>query len=139
VRISASDWTEGGWDIEQSVELAKRLGPLGADLMDCSSGGNVSSAKIPLGPGYQVPFAEAIRKQAGILTGTVGLITGGAQAEEILQQGKADVVLIAREFLRDPYLPLHIARDANVIVPWPPQYLRSAPNGTKIRAPHGGK
>jgi 2,4-dienoyl-CoA reductase-like NADH-dependent reductase (Old Yellow Enzyme family) len=133
VRISASDWVDGGWDIDQSVELAKQVGPLGVDLIDCSSGGNVSSAKIPVRPGYQVPFAQAIRQKAGILTGAVGLITSREQAEAILQNGQADLILMAREFLRHPFWPLQVAREAGELVPWPAQYQRAAPDGTPIR------
>jgi 2,4-dienoyl-CoA reductase-like NADH-dependent reductase (Old Yellow Enzyme family) len=108
VRISVSDWAEGGWEIDDSVELAKILKDKGVDLIDCSSGGLVSHAKIQAGPGYQVHFAEAV-KTAGILTGAVGMITSAEQAEEILTDGKADLILLAREFLRDPYFPLHAA------------------------------
>src|SRR5450759_32453 len=124
VRISATDWTEGGWTIEESVKLAYILKDKGVDLMDCSSGGNVFNARIPLSPGYQVPLSEAVRK-TGILTGTVGLITTFRQAEAILQEEKADLVLFARELLRNPYFPLLAAREADVDVPWPVQYLRS--------------
>jgi 2,4-dienoyl-CoA reductase-like NADH-dependent reductase (Old Yellow Enzyme family) len=134
VRISASDWKEGGWDIEQSVELAHALKPLGVDLMDCSSGGNVADAKISLGPGYQVPFAEQVRREAGILTGAVGMITDAQQADDIIRSGKADVVLLAREFLRDPYWPLHAAQALQREIAWPAQYVRAAPPGTKPRA-----
>lgn len=126
VRISASDWADGGWDIVQSVELAKQLAPLGVDLIDCSSGGAVAHAKIELGPGYQVPFARAVRSEAGIATGAVGLITTAQQCEEIIANGSADVVLLAREMLRDPYFPLHAAKDLGVDVPWPVQYERAA-------------
>jgi 2,4-dienoyl-CoA reductase-like NADH-dependent reductase (Old Yellow Enzyme family) len=133
VRISSSEWAEGGWDIDQSVELAKQLGPLGVDLIDCSSGGNVAGAKIPIGPGYQVPFAETIRQKAGVLTGAVGMITSLEQAEAILQEGKADLILMAREFLRHPYWPLQAAREAGKLMPWPAQYQRAAPDGTPIR------
>ena len=132
-RISATDWTEGGWDIEQSIELARALKPLGVDLIDCSSGGNVATAKIPLGPGYQVPFAERIRRDAQILTGAVGMITSPAQAEEIIATGQADIVLLARELLRDPYWPLRAARELGCLVPWPVQYLRAAPPSTPPR------
>jgi 2,4-dienoyl-CoA reductase-like NADH-dependent reductase (Old Yellow Enzyme family) len=127
VRISASDWTEGGWDIEQSVELAKQLKKLGVDLVDCSSGGNLSSVKIPLVPGYQVPFAERIRKEADMATGAVGLITTAEQAEHILQEEKADIVLFARELLRDPYFPLHAATELGYDLAWPEQYQRAKP------------
>jgi 2,4-dienoyl-CoA reductase-like NADH-dependent reductase (Old Yellow Enzyme family) len=134
VRISATDWVNGGWDIEQSVELARQLKELGADLMDCSSGGNVASAKIPIGPAYQTPFAEQIRREAGILTGTVGMITSPAQAEQIVADGRADAVFLARELLRDPYWPLRAARELAQAVTWPVQYLRAAPEGAKARS-----
>lgn len=125
VRISASDWTEGGWTIEESVALAKILKEKNVDLIDCSSGGNVPKAKITVGPGYQVQFAEAIKKEAGILTGAVGIITTPEQAEEILASGKADVVIMAREFLRNPYFPLHAAKTLGTEVQWPVQYERA--------------
>ncbi len=125
VRISASDWAEGGWDLEQSVELSARLRDLGVDLIDCSSGGAVPHAKIELGPGYQVPFARAIRDRARIATGAVGLITDARQAEAIVSDGAADAVLLARQFLRDPYFPLHAAKELGVEVKWPDQYLRA--------------
>lgn len=133
VRISATDWVPGGWDIEQSVELAKQVGPLGVDLIDCSSGGAVPAAKIPIGPGYQVPFAEEIRRKAGILTGAVGMITTPEQADAILREGKADMVLLAREFLRQPYFPLVAGQQLGQAIPWPVQYLRAAPHGTMPR------
>jgi 2,4-dienoyl-CoA reductase-like NADH-dependent reductase (Old Yellow Enzyme family) len=126
VRISATDWTDGGWDIDQSVALAKVLKAHGVDLIDTSSGGNVMGAKIPTGPGYQVPFAERIRKEAGIATGAVGQITEAKQAEAIVSSGQADVVLLARQMLRDPYWPLHAAEVLGVDVTWPRQYLRAA-------------
>ena len=135
IRISATDWTEGGWDVEQSVELARMLRPLGVDLVDCSSGGNVSGANIPLAPGYQTQFAERIRCDAGILTGAVGLITSAAQAEQILRSGQADVVLLARQMLRDPYWPLHSAIELGQAASWPVQYLRAAPTGAPKREP----
>jgi 2,4-dienoyl-CoA reductase-like NADH-dependent reductase (Old Yellow Enzyme family) len=125
VRISATDWADGGWDILQSVELAKRLRALGVDLIDCSSGGAVPHAKIELGPGYQVPFARAIRHEAGIATGAVGLITEARQADSIVSEGSADAVLLARQLLRDPYTPLHWARELGVDVQWPDQYGRA--------------
>ncbi len=125
VRISATDWTPGGWDIEQSVELARILASHGVDLVDCSSGGNVAAARIPLEPGYQVPFAERIRKEAGVATAAVGLITTPAQADEIIRTGRADCVCLARELLRDPYWPLHAAKTLGHDVPWPTQYLRA--------------
>ena len=135
VRISATDWIDGGWDIRQSVELARQLGELGADLIDCSSGGNVSHAKIPVGPGYQTQFAEQIRRQANILTGAVGMITSPLQAEHILVTGQADAVIIAREFLRDPYWPLRAARELGQAISWPVQYLRATPEGSQARVP----
>jgi 2,4-dienoyl-CoA reductase-like NADH-dependent reductase (Old Yellow Enzyme family) len=125
IRISATDWTAGGWDIEQSVHFASRLRALGADLIDCSSGGNVPHATIPVGPGYQVPFAKRIREEAQIATGAVGMITEAHQANEIVATGKADAVIMARELLRDPYWPLHAAAALDVDVPWPDQYLRA--------------
>jgi 2,4-dienoyl-CoA reductase-like NADH-dependent reductase (Old Yellow Enzyme family) len=132
-RISATDWTGGGWDLEQSIELARQLKMLGVDLIDCSSGGNVATAKIPLGAGYQTPFAERIRKDAGILTGAVGMITSATQSEHIVGSGQADAVLIARELLRDPYFPLRAARELGQEITWPAQYLRAGPPGAKPR------
>ncbi len=125
VRISASDWVEGGWSIEESVELARHLKEQAVDLIDCSSGGVVPKAKIQIGPGYQVPFAERIRREAGIRTGAVGLITTPAQAEEIVSSGKADAVLLARELLRDPYFPLRAGFELGQDIAWPNQYLRA--------------
>jgi len=125
VRLSATDWVNGGWDLEQSIQLARWLKELEIDLIDCSSGGLVADAKIPAGPGFQVPFAAAIRAKAGVPTGAVGLITEPYQAEQIIATGQADVVLLAREFLRDPHWPLHAARRLNVDLPWPKQYLRA--------------
>jgi 2,4-dienoyl-CoA reductase-like NADH-dependent reductase (Old Yellow Enzyme family) len=124
VRISATDWTDGGWTVEESVKLAYILKEMGVDLIDCSSGGNVPDAKILPGPGFQVPYSEAVRK-TGIMTGAVGLITTWRQAEAILQEDKADLVLFARELLRNPYFPLSAAREAGVDITWPTQYLRS--------------
>jgi 2,4-dienoyl-CoA reductase-like NADH-dependent reductase (Old Yellow Enzyme family) len=135
VRISATDWVEGGWDIEQSIELARQLKPLGVDLIDCSSGGNVPHAKIPMGPGYQTPFAERIRREAGISAGAVGMITAPVQADHIIGTGQADVVILAREFLRDPYWPLRAARELGRTTAWPAQYLRAAPEGSTSRTP----
>ena len=135
LRLSATDWVEGGWDVEQSVELARQLKPLGVDLVDCSSGGLVAHARIPLGPGYQVPFAERIRREAEIATGAVGLITTAAQADEIVRAGRADAVLLARQLLRDPYWPLRAAAELGGTESWPAQYLRAAPAGTAARAP----
>jgi 2,4-dienoyl-CoA reductase-like NADH-dependent reductase (Old Yellow Enzyme family) len=125
VRISATDWAEGGWTIDDSVKLSMMLKAKGVDLVDASSGGTVSTAKIPAGPGYQVQFAEAIKKQTGILTGAVGIITTPQQAEEILQQQQADLVIIAREHLRDPYFALHAAAVLGDDIVWPSQYLRA--------------
>jgi 2,4-dienoyl-CoA reductase-like NADH-dependent reductase (Old Yellow Enzyme family) len=133
VRISSTDWVEGGWDIEQSVELAKLLRPLGVDLIDCSSAGMVPHAKIPVGPGYQVGFAERIRRESGILTGAVGMITSPEQADEIIRSGKADAVLLAREYLRDPYWPQHASQRLGAKFSWPVQYLRAAPAGSPVR------
>jgi len=125
VRISSTDWVEGGWDLAQSIELAKKLKEINIDLIDCSSGGSSPTAKIPMGPGYQVPFAEAIRKEAGIATGAVGMITEAKQAEAILVEGKADVIFLARQLLRDPYWPLHAAAELGVEIVWPKQYERA--------------
>ena len=133
VRISATDWVEDGWDIEQSVELARQLAPSGVDLVDCSSGGLVAHAKIPVAPGYHVPFAERIRRETGVLTGAVGLITEATQADLIIRSGQADAVLLAREMLRDPYWPMHAARALQQAVSWPAQHLRAAPPGTAAR------
>jgi 2,4-dienoyl-CoA reductase-like NADH-dependent reductase (Old Yellow Enzyme family) len=125
VRLSATDWVEGGWDLPSSVELARRLRDLGVDLIDCSSGGLVASAKIPAGPGFQTPFAAAIRHQVGIPTAAVGFITEPAQAEHILRTEQADAVMLARQFLREPYWPLRAARELGVDVEWPAQYRRA--------------
>ena len=126
VRISSTDWVDGGWDIDQSVQLAKWLKDIGVDLIDCSSGGNISNAKIPAGPGYQIPFAQKIKKEANILTGGVGFITSAEQAEQIIKTEQADLVLLAREMLRDPYWPLHAAKKLNVdSEDFPKQYLRA--------------
>jgi len=125
LRISASDWTEGGWTADDSVVLAKAVKDRGVDLIDCSSGGNVPRAAIPVKPGYQVPFAAKIRKEARMLTGAVGMITEATQANEIIQGGEADVVLLAREFLREPYWPLKAAKELGVKVPIADQYARA--------------
>ncbi|MDP1677289.1 MAG: NADPH dehydrogenase NamA [Bacteroidota bacterium] len=126
VRISSSEWTNGGWTIEDSVALASILKSLGVDLIDCSSGGNVAKVIIPLAPGYQVPFAEAVRK-SGILTGAVGLITTAEQAEAIVAEGKADVVFFAREILRNPYFPLQAVQQLGDEIEWAVQYVRAKP------------
>ena len=125
VRISATDWAEGGWDLPQSVQFAKACKALGVDLIDCSSGGLVTQQKIPVGPMYQTPFAEAIKHEVRIATGAVGLITTSAEAEEIVASGKADVVFLARALLRDPYWPLHAAKELGADVKWPQQYERA--------------
>ena len=125
VRISSTDWVEGGWDLAQSIELSRRLKEIGVDLIDCSSAGMVPHARIPAGPGFQVPFAAAIRREADMPTAAVGFITNPVQAEQIVALGEADAVLLAREMLRDPYWPLHAAKALNADVPWPPQYLRA--------------
>jgi len=127
VRISATDWVEGGWDLPQSIEFSRQLKALGVDLIDCSSGGLIADAKVPAVPGYQVPFAEAIRRDAGIATGAVGLITEARQAEAIVANGQADVVLLARAMLRDPYWALHAATELGADGAWPNQYLRARP------------
>ena len=125
VRISATDWTEGGWTVEESVSLSGILKENGVDLIDCSSGGLAVQQQIPVEAGYQVRFAEEIKNQAGIPTGAVGLITEAQQAEGILQESKADLVFLARELLRDPYFPLHAAKELNVDLKWPDQYDRA--------------
>ena len=124
MRISSTDWTEGGWTVEDSVRLAAILKDHGVDLVDCSSGGNVHNAVIPAGPGYQVPFAEEVRR-TGILTGAVGLIKSATQAETILAEGKADLIIIGRELLRNPYFALSAARELGNETEWPVQYLRA--------------
>lgn len=130
VRVSATDWADGGWDIEQSVALAKELKTLDVDLIDCSSGGAVPKAKIPVGPGYQVPFAARIRREAGIATSAVGLITMPEQADQIIRTGQADMVLLAREFLRDPNFPIHAALRLKADIQIAPQYQRAFPQRT---------
>jgi len=125
LRISATDWAEGGWTIDDSVRLARAVQPLGVDLIDCSSGGTVPHAAIPLGPGYQVAFAERIRRETGMLTGAVGLITEPRQANEIVCEGQADLVLLAREFLREPYWPIKASQELGAGVAAPVQYARA--------------
>jgi 2,4-dienoyl-CoA reductase-like NADH-dependent reductase (Old Yellow Enzyme family) len=125
LRISSTDYSENGWNLDSSVQLARQLSPLGVDLIDASSGGLMPHVHIPLGPGYQVVFAETIRKETGILTGAVGLITNALQANEIISSGRADLVLIARESLRNPNFPLTAAKELGVEVAWPVQYLRA--------------
>lgn len=125
VRVSSTDWVDGGWDLQQTVQFAKKLRDAGIDLIDCSSGGLVPSAVVPEGPGYQTPFAAAVRKEAGIATGAVGMITDPFQAEQIIATGGADAVIMGREELRDPYWPLHAAQVLKADIPWPRQYLRA--------------
>ena len=133
VRISATDYAEGGWDLDQSIALARQLKGLGVDLIDCSSGGNVSGVRIPLGSGYQTSFAERIRREGEIPTAAVGMITDPAQADHIVRSGQADMVMIARQMLRDPYWPLAAAKALGVATSWPTQYLRAAPPGSSPR------
>ncbi|MEP7257946.1 MAG: NADH:flavin oxidoreductase/NADH oxidase [Flavitalea sp.] len=125
VRISASDWVEGGWTAEDSVKLAIILKNHEVDLIDCSSGGNSSQAKIPVGPLYQAHFAEKVKKETGMMTGAVGLITTAAEAEQLIASGGADLVVMARQLLRDPYFPLHAAHDLHTDIHWPKQYDRA--------------
>ncbi len=125
VRLSATDWAPGGWEPDQSVELARHLKRLGVDLVDCSSGGLVSTAEVPVGPGYQTGFAERIRREAGIPTGAVGMITAPEQADHVIRSGQADLVLLARQMLRDPCWPLAAAARLGQEGPWPRQYLRA--------------
>jgi 2,4-dienoyl-CoA reductase-like NADH-dependent reductase (Old Yellow Enzyme family) len=126
-RLSSTDWEPGYWDIEQTVELARRLGALGVDVIDASSGGNIAKARVPVRPAYQTPFAERIRRETGMTTMAVGLITSAELAEEIVSNGRADLVAMARELLRDPYWPLHAARTLGADVEWPVQYVRAKP------------
>jgi 2,4-dienoyl-CoA reductase-like NADH-dependent reductase (Old Yellow Enzyme family) len=125
MRVSATDWADGGWDVEQSIALARLARPLGVDLIDCSSGGNVSGVRIPIGPGYQAEFAARIRRGAEIATAAVGLITDPAHADALVREDTADVVLLARQELRDPYWPLRAAKALGADAAWPPQYLRA--------------
>ncbi|BCS32425.1 oxidoreductase [Luteitalea sp. TBR-22] len=133
VRVSATDWAPGGWDVDECVDLARRLRAEGADLIDCSSGGNVPHQQIPIAPGYQVPFAARIRREAAIPTAAVGLITTPAQAERVVAEGDADLVLLAREMLRNPRWPMLAAQSLGHALSWPAQYLRAAPAGTPTR------
>jgi 2,4-dienoyl-CoA reductase-like NADH-dependent reductase (Old Yellow Enzyme family) len=133
VRISAVDWADGGWTLDDSVALARVLGGLGVDLVDCSSGGNAHGGRIPAGPGYQAGFAERIRRETGVPTGAVGFITDPAQADHVIRSGQADLVLLARELLRDPYWPLRAAAALGRSASWPAQYLRAAPAGSPAR------
>lgn len=131
VRVSATDWTPGGWTGDDTVALARTLKAAGVDCLDCSTGGNVPDTKIPLGPGYQVPFAERVRKEARLASAAVGLITDPAQAQQILADGQADLVLLAREALRDPYFALHAASELGADVAWPVPYERARPRPTR--------
>jgi 2,4-dienoyl-CoA reductase-like NADH-dependent reductase (Old Yellow Enzyme family) len=133
LRISATDWAEGGWTIDDSVELARALRGHGIDIIDVSSGGMVPDAKVPVAPGYQVPFAARIRAEAGVPTMAVGMILEPAQANAIIESGQADFVLLAREMLRDPYWPLHAAAALSEPAAWPHQYLRAAPPHSPAR------
>lgn len=139
LRISSTDWTPDtlgpSWDLPQTVAFAHLLKQEGVDLIDCSSGGNHPGQQIPIGPGYQVAFAEAVRREATIATGAVGMISQSAQADQIIRSGQADVVLLAREMLRDPYWPLRAARELNQETPWPVQYARAAGSRTPARQP----
>jgi 2,4-dienoyl-CoA reductase-like NADH-dependent reductase (Old Yellow Enzyme family) len=130
LRVSATDWVEGGWNVDDTIELVREIGPLGVDLIDCSSGGLVPYAKIELGPGYQVQFARQIRRAGDILTGAVGMISEVEQADAIIRNQDADLVLLAREFLRMPYFPMHAARQLGLPVRAPKQYLRAFPGST---------
>ncbi|HYO81864.1 MAG TPA: NADH:flavin oxidoreductase/NADH oxidase [Bryobacteraceae bacterium] len=135
VRISATDWAEGGWDVDDSIRLSAELRTRGVDLIDVSSGGLVPGVRIPVGPGYQVPFSARIRAETGIATAAVGMITDASQADEILRAGHADLVLLARELLRDPYWALRAAAQLGARVSWPVQYLRAAASGATARDP----
>jgi 2,4-dienoyl-CoA reductase-like NADH-dependent reductase (Old Yellow Enzyme family) len=135
VRISATDWADGGWNIDEAVALARVLKAHGVDLIDVSSGGLVPKVHIPVGPGFQTPFADRIRREAGIATGAVGMITDAIQADHIIRTGQADLVLLAREFLRDPYWTLEAARALGKQTSWPPQYLRAASGAAPARKP----
>lgn len=134
VRLSATDWAEDGWTADETVELAKLLKARGVDLIDVSTGGLIPNAKIPVAPGFQVQFAERVRKEAGIPSAAVGLITDPAQAEAIVAEGKADMVLVARAALHDAYWPLHAAEALGAVASWPKQYLRGAPRHSPARA-----
>ena len=134
VRISATDWAEGGWDIAESLKLVELLKERGVDAIDVSSGGLIPQARIPIGPGFQTPFAERIRREGWMQTAAVGMITDPAQADHIIRTGQADLVLLARELLRDPYWPLHAAARLGKRASWPPQYLRAASPGSTARS-----
>jgi 2,4-dienoyl-CoA reductase-like NADH-dependent reductase (Old Yellow Enzyme family) len=125
VRLSATDWTEGGWTPEETTELAALLQQDGADLIDCTSGGNIAKARIPIGPGYQTQFAEQVRRGSGVATAAVGMITAPEQADTVVRTGQADMVFMARELLRDPHWPLRAAHQLRQEIAWPPQYERA--------------
>ncbi|MDR2212231.1 MAG: NADH:flavin oxidoreductase/NADH oxidase [Pseudomonadales bacterium] len=133
IRLSATDWAEGGWNADETVELCRELKGLGVDLVDVSSGGLVPHAKIPAGPGFQTEFAARVRREAGIASAAVGFISAPAQADHIIRSGQADLVLLGREMLRDPYWPLHAARELGQTAAWPKQYLRAGPPGAGMR------
>lgn len=135
MRISATDWKEGGWDPGQSVALAREVKKLGVDVFDCSSGGAIPGVQIPAGPGYQTQFAQKIRREAEVLAAAVGMITEPVQADHIIRTGQADIVVLAREMLRDPYWPLRAARELGQPAFWPAQYLRAAPENSPAREP----
>jgi len=133
IRLSATDWVEGGWSVDETVALCRMLKGLGVDLVDVSSAGMVPTAKIPAGPGFQTEFAARVRREADIPTAAVGLITSAAQADHIVRTGQADMVLLGREMLRNPYWPLHAAQELGYATSWPQQYLRAAPPGSTGR------
>ena len=133
IRLSATDWIDGGWNVEETIELCRALRGLGVDLVDASSGGLVPTAKIPAGPGFQTAFAGRVRREAGVPTAAVGLITSPAQADHIIHTGQADMVLLGREILRNPYWPMNAAQALGQATSWPPQYLRAAPAGSVAR------
>ena len=139
VRVSATDWAEGGWTVEETVAVARWLKDAGADLVDVSSGGSIPAPQIPVGAGYQVSFAAQVRKDADVPTSAVGMITNAAQADQIVRTGQADLVMIARESLRDPYWPMHAATELHHAASWPDQYLRAAPRGSVARKAHKGE
>ena len=133
VRLSATDWVDGGWTPDETVALSRLLRDLGVDLIDVSSGGNAATAVIPTGPGYQTAFAARVKQEAQVASGAVGMITDAVQAEHVLRTEQADLVLLARELLRDPYWPLHAAATLRHEAPWPPQYVRAASSKTPLR------
>lgn len=133
IRLSATDWAEGGWNADETVELCRALKGLGVDLVDVSTAGLVPSVKIPAGPGFQTEFAARVRREAGIASAAVGLVTAPAQADHIVRTGQADLVLLGREILRNPYWPLRAAQELGQAASWPPQYLRAAPAGATGR------